>query len=265
MTRGILIFAFDNKEIKYSSLADWSAGRIRRFLDLPTTVVTDSAVKLKHADVLNTAAPADNGLRWFEDLKQSVPWANKNRFNAYALSPYDETVLLDADYIVNSDTLLKAFTTGEDILPMGRAFDITNLTTYQSLNQFGGVQFPMSWATCVYFRRSTRAQLVFEMMQMIQDNWDFYRYIYKINKSQYRNDFALSIAMNTVHGNQGRWPVLPWNMASLDPEHHLTTVDPNTFEIKFIDKSRRLKRITVTDMDFHAMGKNYLGELIANC
>lgn len=265
MTRGILIFAFDNEQIKYSALADWSAERIRRFLDLPTTVITNSTEPLVHAQTITRERPGDNGKRWFEDIQQSVQWSNKNRFDAYTLSPYDETILLDADYIVNSQTLLSAFDTGTDIAPIGRAFDITNLTTYESLNQFGAVQFPMSWATCVYFRRSTAARLVFEMMQTIQDNWDFYRYIYKINKSQYRNDFALSIAMNTLHGNQGKWPVLPWNMASLDPGHHLSTVDSDTFEIKFIDKNRRLKRILINNMDFHAMGKNYLGELIANC
>ena len=36
-------------------------------------------------------------------------WYNCGRYLAYNLSPYDETLLLDTDYIVNSNKLLKTF------------------------------------------------------------------------------------------------------------------------------------------------------------
>lgn len=264
MSQGALIFAFDNESIKYSAMADWSAERIRRWLNIPTTVITNQDISLEHADVINIDAPEDNGKRWFEDLNTTVSWRNKNRFNAYALSPYDETVLLDADYVINSSILKTVFGSNLSIAPIGRAYDITGLDSYENLNSFGNNQFPMSWATVVYFKKCNSARLVFDMMQMIQDNWEFYRHLYKINKSQYRNDFALSIAMNTVYGNRARWPVLPWNMASLDPGHHLTQLDTDQFEIKYVNHSKQLKRVVVDGLDFHAMGKHYLGGIIEN-
>ena len=263
MSKGILIFAFDNEKIKYTSMADWSANRIRNILNLPCTVVTNQPIKLEHADVIVVSDPESNGKRWFDDFGDNVSWKNKNRHDAYTLSPYDETILLDADYVVNSTMLLNCFAISEDIVPMGTAFDVTGLDTYDSLNKFGAHKFPMSWATVVYFKKSANAQSVFSMIKLIQDNWEFYRHLYKINKTQYRNDFALSIAMNTVYGNLAQWPVLPWHMASIDPAHHLFQTQTG-FDVIFSNRTNNVKRIQVDNMDFHAMGKNKLGDIIEN-
>ena len=42
MTTGALIFAFNNEEIDYVTMAAWSADNIHRHLDIPVCVVTDS-------------------------------------------------------------------------------------------------------------------------------------------------------------------------------------------------------------------------------
>ena len=42
MTRGFVIFAFDNAKVNYFKHAVWTADRIQRFLNLPTTIVTDT-------------------------------------------------------------------------------------------------------------------------------------------------------------------------------------------------------------------------------
>ena len=40
MTRGALIFAFNNEKTDYVAMARWSAERIRRHLDIPVAIVT---------------------------------------------------------------------------------------------------------------------------------------------------------------------------------------------------------------------------------
>ena len=42
LTRGVLIFAFNNEETDYLAMAEWSAKNIRKHLGLPVAVVTDS-------------------------------------------------------------------------------------------------------------------------------------------------------------------------------------------------------------------------------
>lgn len=264
MSRGVLIFAFDNEALSYTDIADWNAHRIQKHLGLPTVVVTDTDKKLKHADTIQVNTSTGSGSRWFDDLESSVVWKNKNRFDAYSLSPFDETLLLDADYVVNSAVLAGCFGSAQSILPMGRAYDVTGLTDYSHLNAFGELAWPMSWATAVYFRKCAIADHVFSIMNTIQDNWKYYCYLYKVNKSNYRNDFSLSIAMNTAFGNRARWPVLPFEMASVDPIHHLSQVDETTFDVRYLDHDKRLKRVQLHNVDFHAMGKKWLGEIVAN-
>ena len=42
MTRGVLIFAFNNEHTDYVRMAAWCAKRIHRHLDLPVSVVTNA-------------------------------------------------------------------------------------------------------------------------------------------------------------------------------------------------------------------------------
>jgi hypothetical protein len=113
MTRGILIFAFSGG-FDYYSLAQKSAKRIKRHLNLPITVVTDDSSKFDNVlfDNIIEIADDEKQLKKFYDGTSEFkmyPWKNSNRFKCYELSPYDETLVLDVDYIVNSSFLLNLF------------------------------------------------------------------------------------------------------------------------------------------------------------
>ena len=95
MTTGALIFAFNNSEIDYLSMAAWSAKRIRRHLNIPVAVVTDST---EHTDVFDKviqAIPEGSGTRHFTDFGTNVAWHNANRTTAYELTPWDQTLVLE--------------------------------------------------------------------------------------------------------------------------------------------------------------------------
>jgi hypothetical protein len=51
-------------------------------------------------------------------------------------------------------------------------------------------------------------------------------------------------------------------LASVLPEHEIKQIDEDHFEIKYQDQGK-MKRITWHGMDFHAMGKKHLGDIIA--
>jgi hypothetical protein len=246
MNRGVVIFATDSDSIKYTAMAQWSADRIQRHLGLPVTVINGQDLSPQQ--------------RWFDDFGSNVDWYNSDRSDAWNLSPYDETLVLDADYVVSSDCLIKLFETKQDFLAMGEAYDVTGLR--ENINQFGRYNMPMAWATVMFFRRSRLARAVFEMMQMIREHWHHYRDLYGFPGSLFRNDYALSIALNTLHGHQGRWPAIPWKMASLDPEHKLTQLDQDRFEVIYSKPDGRRSRIMIDGQDFHAMCKRDLGAIV---
>lgn len=265
MKRGVVIFAHNSEEIDYQAMAAWSAGRIRRHLALPTTLITDTEPHDTSAfeSIVITTADA-GGTRHFADVGRNITWFNGNRMDVYALSPYDETLVLDADYVVCSNQLNLLFDIPEDFLATRWAYDITGLQTFDDLNWFGKTKMPMAWATVMRFNRSAVAKNIFGIMSMVRKNWQHYRHLYGINKSTYRNDHALSIALNVVNGFQARWPSVPWSLASVVPEHTLEQISDDVFKVSYCTDGNKPRYVTAIGQDFHAMGKKHLGDIVAN-
>ena len=264
MTTGVLIFAFNNEHLDYLAMANWSAKNIRRHLGLPVCVVTNSLIPDNyHFEQRIYAEPEGRNNRRFWDLPESVTWFNGNRVDAYELSPWSRTLVLDADYVVASNQLKSLLTLDQDFLAHRTAYDITGLSDFTDLNYFGKCNMPMWWATVMMFRRSTQSKLIFDHMQMIRANWTHYKNLIGFTKATYRNDFALSIALNTVNGHTLDHPEIPWKLASLTHHHELTQVDVDTYRVNFKSKHEKPQWITVTG-DFHAMGKRHLGDIIAS-
>jgi hypothetical protein len=265
MTTGALIFAFNNEQIDYLAMARWSARNINRHLGIPTAIVTDQPfVELDYERCIVVACPPKDNARWFADLQGSVTWYNSNRVDAYSLSPWDQTLVLDSDYVVASDQLKPLLNSAQDFLAHRWAYDITGLQNFEGLNYFGTYHMPMWWATVMMFRRSTQAELIFKAMQMIRENWTHYRNLYGNPSSTYRNDHALSIALGIVNGHTLNHAGIPWNLASLTPEHTLTQTAQDQYRIEYVTSDKKKKWIAINNVDFHAMGKGHLGEIIAN-
>jgi hypothetical protein len=266
MTQGALIFAFNNEHTNYLRLAAWSAKRIHQYLSIPVAVVTNDTVLAKSYKVFDHIIVVDaesGGTRWFDDYAQTVTWHNAGRTDAYALSPWDETLVLDADYVVNSDILKMTFLTDTDFVCFRHAFDVAG--TVESLSPtFGRYGFPMWWATVMRFCRSSTAEYIFDSMNMVKQNWSHYRDLYGIEStSPYRNDYALSIALGIVSGHTLKVDAIPWQMPTVLPSHELVK-DQTQWIVKFADENKKLRSTSMAGMDFHAMGKSWLEKVIDN-
>jgi hypothetical protein len=265
MTTGALIFAFNNEETDYVNMAAWSANRIREHLGIPVAVVTaldPSDPRLSGFDRVIVAESATGGTRYFADYERTISWHNAGRPDAYKLTPWDQTLVLDADYVVCSDMLKMAVESDKDFLCFKNAFDVTGLNDFDGLNSFGDHRFPMWWATVMMFRKSPTAQYIFDTMNMIKQNWDHYRNIYHIGPSLYRNDYALSIALGLVSGHTLKVDSIPWEMPSVLPEHELT-FDGKQWIVKFTNSENQRRSMSFAGLDFHAMGKKHLENVIA--
>ena len=265
MTTGALIFAFDNESTNYVAMASWSARNIRRWLNIPTAVVTDARPedpRLRGFDQVISAVPESGGTRWFEDYQATVTWHNAGRTDAYALSPWDQTLVLDADYVVASSQLKTVLDSDQEFLAHAAAYDITGTNNFVGLNDYGEYKMPMTWATVMMFRRGAHAELIFNCMQMIKNNWRHYKDLYRIASATYRNDHALSIALNIVNGQTLQHTSIPWSLASVTPEHVLTITGKDCYRIDYVDQDKRPRWSTIKNQDFHAMGKHHLEKLI---
>jgi hypothetical protein len=115
----------------------------------------------------------------------------------------------------------------------------------------------------IMFRKSKQAELIFNSMQMIRDNWTHYRNLYKNTNATYRNDHALSIALGIVNGHTLNYAGIPWKLASLTPDHNLIQVDQDRYRVDFVNSTGQSRWIELSQ-DFHAMGKQQLGAIVAS-
>lgn len=250
MTTGALIFAHNNGVIDYESMAQWSANNIQRHLGIPVKIIS--------------CAETGSNSRWFGDYGQHMPWHNHTRASAYEASPWDRTLVLDADYVVASDQLVTVLSSPGEFLCFRKAYDVTGCNDFAGLDTFGDVAMPMWWATVMCFDKCQHSRLIFETMTMIRDNWNHYRKIYKISQASYRNDHALSIALTLVNGHVTNVPDIPWSMATVMPEHKLARVDQDTYRVEFVAPDQRSRWTSLHQQDFHAMGKQQLGAIVAS-
>jgi ABC-type uncharacterized transport system permease subunit len=121
----------------------------------------------------------------------------------------------------------------------------------------------MLWATVMMFRRSNQTQYIFDSMRMVRDNWQHYRNLYKIAQTNYRNDYALSIAVSLLSGHILGSFEAKYQMPTVMPDVKICQVSNQGFHLTF-SRGDRESWLRIKDIDFHAMGKKHLGDLIAS-
>lgn len=263
MTTGALIFAYNNDAFDYLRMAAWSAANIRRHLDIPVAVVTDQPTDLDFDQVIVHAAPT-SGERWFADANRRVPWHNHSRPDAWDLSPWDRTLLIDADYVVASDRLTTILAhTKSAVLCHQHATDVTGMNDFRALNRLGRHDISLAWATVMIFDRSPHAKLIFQCMRMIRDNWSHYQHIYQDRSRTYRNDHALTIALAITNGHVLSPCQIPWSLSSVVPEHRVSQLAQDRYRVDFITTNNRPAWIEIAEQDFHAMGKQSLMSMLS--
>ena len=266
MNRGVLLFAFNSPKFNYYDMAVATAKRINHFLGLPVTVVTDESSlpanpTYEFDNVILATADASNVRDW-------GIWINKGRYRAYELSPYDETILLDTDYMVNSDKLLSLFKLPTDFA----CHDNVNFLMHPNLPQevLSSYSFKTLWATVVYFKKTQRAKQIFECLEMVQKNFEYYSMLHSFIGGTFRNDYALTLALRIVNGHTyPKADIIPWNLVHVgkNTQVYRNTDDKlNTeYTVMFDNWNRgkiRKEYMTVKDMDFHMMVKENFLELI---
>ena len=265
MTTGALIFAFNNEKTDYVAMAAWSARNIHRHLGIPVAVVTDQEnhLDLSAFDQVIFAEPASGGTRNFEDYGSNVTWHNASRPDAYNLTPWTNTLLLDADYIVASDQLRHVCMNSRDLQAYSKSMDVHG---NHNLDSFGNPAMSMIWATVVQFRKCTQAQYIFDCMNMIKENWQHYRDIYHIHSSTYRNDYSLSIALNILNGHV---PPVAYNsilgsLTNVYPSNTLTEINQDCYRIAWTAADGKKHHVDLANQDLHAMGKRDLEVIVEN-
>ena len=248
-SKGVVLFAF-NTDINYVEIADRASRLIAHNLNLPVTLITDftSEPKFNYDNVIRIDNDANNFRTNLDN--QTTAWRNFGRYLAYELSPYDDTILIDTDYLILDDSLLKLFETEFDYKLMHH----NQTPAGASYEQMGETSLPFVWATVVLFRKTERAKLFFSLIGKIQRNYNYYRALYNVREGNYRNDYAFAIANCIISGyhlneDQG----IPWPMFTVDQKIERIMLTDTQVLIYYDNAST-----VIPYQNIHVMDKNYL-------
>jgi len=264
MTRGVLLFAFNTEKVNYFKMAIATAKRINHFLNLPVSVITDDINNYNGYEFDNIIYTESNK----DNMKEKNPWYNKGRYQAFELTPYDETLLLDTDYIVNSTKLLEVFDFYND-------FCCHNRTSYlmvpdASQEHMGVHSYNALWATTIFFRKTKRVNHIFNCIKMIQDNYEFYAQLHGFYSMSFRNDYALAIACKIVNGEFNEsTDFIPWNLVHAGRDVIVENVSDELFgteyKIKIFNQNElkpKKEYMYIKDIDFHMINKDNFMEIM---
>jgi hypothetical protein len=282
MTTGAVIFAQNNSGVDYVKLAVFAASKIKQYLTIPVSIITDSRGWLETS---TPDHPFDqiidiefDSVVEFKKIKQikkfydgsisnkNLEWKNEDRTNVYKLSPYDKTLVIDSDYILNSNILSSALESDYDFQIYRNSLDLAGWRDTAEFTRINQYSIPFYWATVFVFKKNPVTESFFNLISYIKDNWEYFKLLYSVNSQVYRNDLAFSIAIHIMNGKtEGIFAVeLPGKMSYILDRDILIGTDGD--KMKFlVEKEKYLGEYTLvktTGIDVHVMNKASLSRYI---
>ncbi len=234
-SRGILAFASNTASIDYERIADLSLRLAQYHLNVPIKVVTPPAQDQWY----NFRKDVDTG--------QITNWNNHSRYSAFESSPWDETIVIDADYLVLTARLNTLWNSLSPLLlcRQNRYLDAQD-TMHPGIDPV--------WATVFYFKKNTRTQMFFDLVSRIQRNWNYYRVLYGIANLSFRNDFAFAMADQILNGYTVSQPTtMPFGIVTADSAVDNIECNKDWMVVRQSKSAHILPR-----QDLHVMSKGWL-------
>ena len=195
MSQGYLIYAYNNSNIDYGTIALCNSLLIKKNCKVNNVALVTSSWTIKYLEKLYTkrfikkvwdhiiirdidTTNADE--RRFMDTRYTKfhsKYFNSNRASAYDFSPFDETILLDADYLMLDNSMDFAWNSYEDFMCNNRTIDLNHTTDTRGFEErFNDMSIPLYWATAVYFQKTEKAKVIFDQITFVKENYESCRF-----------------------------------------------------------------------------------------
>jgi hypothetical protein len=275
-TKGCILIAKNNGKLDYVKQAIFLASRIKKYLKVPVSIITNNIKYVKSLKksyvfdhIINTNADNISRYRRYNDgaiASYDAIFKNQSRFLAYELSPYDETLLLDTDFIISNGLLKGSFESKDNFLIYKNSNDLAKVRDEREFDKISEYSIDFYWATVVFFRKTQLNKIFFDLVSHIQDEWSHYKKVYQIDSALFRNDFAFSIAIHIMNGfQQGNFASrLPGSMIYTTDKDILIKIqnDELTFLVEKKDRLGEYTLIKTQSQNIHVMNKFSLERII---
>lgn len=275
MSRGVLIFAHNNRDIDYVSLALIAGKLAAKNLKVPVSLAVDSdtlghiissEIKKQVFDTFDRVIKTEIDMRsknqrllYDGESKKTISFINDSRSTAYEITPYDRTLLIDSDLFLFSDRLGQYWEVDSDVM-ISESFFNARIEEQHILDTRISETGPrLRWATAVMFTKNQRSKVFFDLVTHVRDRYRFYSELYKFNPRIYRNDIAFSVAKHILDDfSEDAENHLPPILSVIDRDQ-LIEVKKNGRLIFLIGDERNPstnKLASIINTDVHIMNKS---------
>lgn len=172
-SKGFCILAQNNTTTNYVRQAYALASSIHCFNnDQKVCLITNDNVPEEYVSVFDQIVK----IPW-TDQADDADWKIENRWKVYHASPYDQTIVMDADMLV-----LQNIEHWWNYLENRDLYFTTNITTYRgepALDRyyrkvFDSNKLPDLYSAFYYFKKSDAAKQFFVMLELVMINWEYF-------------------------------------------------------------------------------------------
>jgi hypothetical protein len=194
MTKGYVVLA-QNSDINYIRQAYALALSIKKFQPNINNIslVTNDIVPDEYKSVFDKIISIP-----FGDHATDSQWKVENRWKLYHATPYDETIVLDADmlFLENMESLW-TYVKGRDLFFTSKVIDYKNRTVVDTTYRktFIENELPNLYSGLYYFKKSDKSLEFFKVLEFITYNWQkiYYEITPKHTQKWYSMDVSVAI------------------------------------------------------------------------
>jgi hypothetical protein len=214
--RGMLMFVHNNDLFDYGKMAYASALAAKHHLKVPISIVSDHAtwekllrdhgVSIIHIfDRIILIDHHDTHQRHFalaDGSTKKAKYHNTSRLDAYKLSPYKETLLLDTDVLIQDNSLQHVWGSSAYIR-MNHEISELVLDAGNTQIKFSDKSLTTFWATICYFRKCKVTEDFFALSKYVEEHYEYYGTLYGFPTTLVRVDYIMTIAAHIMSGYVG--------------------------------------------------------------
>jgi hypothetical protein len=280
-TKGVVLFAYNTPEIDYIKLAVLAAKYAKHAMHgYEVSLITNNSsweyAKIQEYfgraestfdQIIFTDPQFEKNRRVHYDSpyhKFVSNFQNANKHEVINYTPYDRTLMIDIDYILQNNELEYAFDSDQSVILYHEAESLVGYDPAPPQQYLDELGIPMLWSTVIYFNRNDpEAQMFFDLWAHVAANYDFYQFLYAFPPEMYRTDFCVSIASHIMNGMRqgpviGDFPSKMINMSQRDDIVKINAVDDWIYIVNDMREHWKNSLTRITRENVHVMNKRSL-------
>jgi hypothetical protein len=218
VSKGFIVLAQNTADVDYIKQAYALALSIHATQsETAISIITNDNVPEEYQEVFDQIIP----IPWIDNTVESR-YAAEHRWKIYHVTPYDETIVLDADMLILQDINdWWWYAQDHDLLFCSNALNYKGDVIEDSIYRktFTANKLPNTYFALHYFKKSERAEYFYKVLEFVVNNW---AWCYgKLASEHYQNwlsmDLAAAIALELCGYNSSADVCSPLRFVHMKP------------------------------------------------